>query len=270
MEASHLRHVADICATTRGDYDEAEIALRQAILGWRAMGAVACRGRPDPAGARMCVHSTGQTQEADAWFDTGHRGRRTPAQRPDPRLGLQPPRCRPQTPRGDSTRPSTATAPRSRLYVDRGVPAGLSLSLASLGYISECRGDVGARGRDIIVAALARGAAMPTTSGRKPWRSRVSRVWRRRSVTTMASAATWVRPRRCGGSTGGALVPAERADVERALERVSDGVVMKAAFAAGRGDPSAVIAAARDSRARRSSNEVRRMQASVRARSNLS
>ena len=46
-------------------------------------------------------------------------------------------------------------------------------------------------------------------------------------------------------ATGGALVRAERVDVERVLDRVRDGEVMSAAFATGRADPNAVIASAR-------------------------
>ncbi len=45
-------------------------------------------------------------------------------------------------------------------------------------------------------------------------------------------------------ATGGALVGAERVDVERALDRVDDHAVMDAAFAVGRADPTAVITAA--------------------------
>ena len=46
-------------------------------------------------------------------------------------------------------------------------------------------------------------------------------------------------------ATGGALVRAERVDVERVLDRVGDRAVMSAAFATGRTDPTSVIAGTR-------------------------
>ena len=62
-----LRHVADI-ATTRGNYDEAELALQQAILGWHAVGAVAVSSGLTLRLANVYALE-GRTQEADAWFD---------------------------------------------------------------------------------------------------------------------------------------------------------------------------------------------------------
>jgi hypothetical protein len=49
-------------------------------------------------------------------------------------------------------------------------------------------------------------------------------------------------------ATGGPVVEAERADIERALERVGDHAVREAAFVAGGTDPQAAVAAARATR----------------------
>ena len=138
-----LRHVADI-ATTRGNYDEAELALQQAILGWRAVGAVAVSSGLTVRLANVYALE-GRTQEADAWFDEAIAD--AERQRNVPTLALA------YNLRGIALRRRGLLDEAERchraalaLYVDRGAPAGLSLSLASLGYISELRGDVrGAR-----------------------------------------------------------------------------------------------------------------------------
>ena len=133
-----LRHVADI-ATTRGNYDEAELALQQAILGWHAVGAVAVSSGLTVRLANVYALE-GRTQEADAWFDEAIAD--AERQRYVPTLALA------YNLRGITLRRRGLLDEAERchrdalaLYVDRGAPAGLSLSLASLGYIAELRGD---------------------------------------------------------------------------------------------------------------------------------
>ena len=129
-----LRHVADI-ATTRGNYDEAELALQQAILGWHAVGAVAVSSGLTLRLANVYALE-GRTQEADAWFDEAIAD--AERQRYVPTLALA------YNLRGIALRRRGRLDEAERchrdalaLCVDRGAPAGLSLSLASLGYICE-------------------------------------------------------------------------------------------------------------------------------------
>ena len=133
-----LRHVADI-ATTRGNYDEAELALQQAILGWHAVGAVAVSSALTLRLANVYALQ-GRNQEADAWFDEAIAD--AERQRYVPTLALA------YNLRGIALRRREQLDEAERchraalaLCVDRGAPAGLSLSLASLGYIFELRGD---------------------------------------------------------------------------------------------------------------------------------
>jgi hypothetical protein len=129
------------------------------------------------------------------------------------------------------------------LCVDRGAPAGLSLGLASLGSIFECRGDVtGAEQHQLasLDAACdaedlrAQALALEGLAGV------ASLLGDDEGIGRYLGAAAVLRE-----ATGGALVRAERADVERVLGRVGDAAVMSAAFATGRADPDAVIASAR-------------------------
>ena len=128
------------------------------------------------------------------------------------------------------------------LCVDRGAPAGLSLTLASLGYISERRGDVTGAGQHHL-------ASLDAACNAEDLRAQALALEGLAGVASLLGddegigrylgAAAVLRE-----ATGGALVRAERGDVERALDRVGDGAVMSAAFATGHADPKAVIAAA--------------------------
>ncbi len=123
------------------------------------------------------------------------------------------------------------------LCVDRGAPAGLSLSLASLGYIAELpRRRHGAEQHHLasLDAACDADDASGPGAGARGSRGRGVAA----AVTTKVSAATSVRPRSLREATGGALVEAERVDIERALDRVGDRAVMDAAFAAGHTRPA--------------------------------
>ncbi len=64
----------------------------------------------------------GRTDEADAWFDGGDRGRRAPALRADTCPGVQPARRRTATSRPTRRSRATATAPRSRSPSIAGCP----------------------------------------------------------------------------------------------------------------------------------------------------
>ena len=138
-----LRHVADI-ATTRGNYDEAELALQQAILGWRAVGAAAVSSGLTLRLANVYALE-GRTQEADAWFDEAIADAE--------RQGYVPTLALAYNLRGVALRRRERLDEAEHyhlaalsLCVDRGAPAGLSLSFASLGYICERRRDAtGAR-----------------------------------------------------------------------------------------------------------------------------
>ena len=86
------------------------------------------------------MHSQGRTEEADAWFDEAIAD--AERQRYVPTLALA------YNLRGVTLRRRGRLDEAERchrdalaLYVDRAAPAGLSLSLASLGYIAELRGD---------------------------------------------------------------------------------------------------------------------------------
>ncbi len=235
-----LRHVADIAAT-RGNYDEAELALRQAILGWHAVGAAAVSSGLTVRLAHVYALE-GRTQEADAWFDTAIAD--ADRQRNVPTLALA------HNLRGVALRRRERLDEAERchraalaLYVDRGAPAGLSLSLASLGYIFERRGDVAGAGQHHLASldaacdandVRAQALALEGLAGV------ASLLGDDEGIGRYLGAAAALRE-----ATGGALVRAERVDVERALDRVGDHAAMGAAFATGRTDPTSVIADAR-------------------------
>jgi predicted ATPase/DNA-binding SARP family transcriptional activator len=235
-----LREVANI-ATTRGDYDEAELALQQAIEGWRAAGAVAVTSGLTVRLANVYALE-GRTEDADAWFEEAtadaERRRNVPALALAYNLrGVE---LRRRERLDDAERCHRAAI---ALYVDRGAPAGLSLSLASLGYICELRGDVtGARrhhsasldaacdANDLRAQAL----ALEGLAGV------ASLLGDDDGVGRYLGAAAALRD-----ATGGPLAPAERTDVERAAARVGDRAVMRGAFATGRTDPTSVVAGTR-------------------------
>jgi hypothetical protein len=129
------------------------------------------------------------------------------------------------------------------LYVERGAPIGRSSSLGSLGYLAELRGD-GPGAREHHLAGL--DAACDANDGRaqalalEGLAGVASMSGDDEGVGRYLGAAAVLRE-----TTGGALVRAERADVERALHRVGDEAVMRASFASGRAEPAAVIAGAR-------------------------
>jgi len=235
-----LRHVADI-ATTRGNYDEAEQALQQAIQGWHGVGAVA---RPRGLTLRLANVSAlqGRTQEADAWFDEAIAD--AERQRYVPTLVLA------YNLRGVALRRRERLDEAERchrdalaLCVDRGAPAGLSLSLASLGYIDERRGDATGAAQHHLASLdaacdandlRAQALALEGLAGV------ASLLGDDEGIGRYLGAAAALRE-----AAGGALVRAERVDVERVLDSVGDRAVMSVAFATGRSDPASVIAGAR-------------------------
>jgi tetratricopeptide (TPR) repeat protein len=247
-----LRHVADI-ETTRGNYTEAELALQQAIVGWHAVGAVAVSSALTLRLAN--VHAlAGRTEEADALFDEAIAD--AERQRYVPTLALA------YNLRGVTLRRRGMLDEAERyhqaaasLCIDRGAPAGLSLSLASLGYVAECRGDMtGAEQHHLasLDAACdandvrAQAMALEGLAGVASLRGDDEGIGR------YLGAASVLRE-----ATGGALVRAERIDIERALGRVVDHVVMDAAFAAGCTDPPSVITNTRATT--RTSQQARRV-----------
>ena len=235
-----LRHVADI-ATTRGNYDEAELALRQAILGWHAVGAVAVSSGLTLRLANVYALE-GRTPEADAWFDEAIAD--AERQRNVPTLALAYNlRGVALRRRGRLDEAEQCHRAALALYEDRGAPVGLSLSLASLGYVFEHRGDAtGARQHHL--------AGLDAACGANDLRAQALALEGLAGVASLLGddegigrylgAAAALRE-----ATGGPVVGAERVDIERALERVGDHAVMAAAFATGRGDPTSVIAGTR-------------------------
>ena len=232
-----LRHVADI-ATTRGNYDEAERALQQAILGWYAVGAPAVSSALTLRLANVYALE-GRTEAADGLFDEAIAD--AERQRYVPTLALA------YNLRGVALRRRERLDEAERyhraalaLYVDRAAPAGLSLSLASLGYIAELRGDeAGAQQHHLASLDAASDAgdkraaalALEGLAGVASLRGDDDEVGR------YLGAAAALRE-----ATGGPLDVAERVEIERALERVGDHAAMDAAFTAGRMDPDAVVA----------------------------
>jgi predicted ATPase len=235
-----LRHVSDI-ATTRGDYEEAEDALRQAILGWHAVGAVAVSSALTLRLANVYALE-GRTNEADALFDEAIAD--AERQRYVPTLALA------YNLRGITLRRRGLLDEAERyhrdalaLCIDRGAPAGLSLSFASLGYLFERRGDVmdaEQHHRASLDAACDAGDLRAQALALEGLAGVASLLGDDEGIGHYLGAAAVLRE-----ATGGALVRAERVDVERVLGRVGDGEVMSAAFTTGRADPKAVVAGAR-------------------------
>jgi hypothetical protein len=125
------------------------------------------------------------------------------------------------------------------LYENRSADAGLSLTLASLGYIAELRGDAQAAAArhhaslDEAVAVAdpdAQALALEGLAG--------VAALERDDVTTglVLGAAGALRER-----GGGPLLAAERLDVDRALDRVENHDAFDSAYARGVADPQAVI-----------------------------
>jgi tetratricopeptide (TPR) repeat protein len=234
------RHISDI-ETARGNYDGAERALEQAIQGWHAVGAVAVSSALTLRLAN--VHAlAGRTQEADTLFNQAIAD--AERQRYAPTLALAYNlygiTLRRRGLLDDAEQYHQAALSLCR---DRGSPAGLSLSFASLGYLSECRGDaISAEQHHLAGLDAARDAndvraqalALEGLAGVASLRGDDEGVGR------FLGAAAVLRE-----ATGGTLVRAERADVERALEHVGNHVVMDAGYAAGRTDPTSVIASTR-------------------------
>ncbi|HEX5588256.1 MAG TPA: BTAD domain-containing putative transcriptional regulator [Acidimicrobiia bacterium] len=235
-----LRHVADI-TTARGDYREAEHALEQAVLGWHAVGANAM-----PRGLTLRLANVyaleGRDDEADAVFDDAIAD--AERQRYVPTLALA------YNLRGVALRRRNRLDEAERLHraalqlsVDRGATAGLSLSHASLGYIAELR-------RDVTNAARQHRASLDAACDANDVRAQALALEGLAGVASLLGddegigrylgAAEVLRE-----TAGGALVRAERHDVERALARVDDQAAMRRAFTEGCADPASVIAGAR-------------------------
>ena len=133
-----LRHIADI-ATVRGRYDDAERALRAAIEGLHSVGAVGIATGLTARLGHVCALQ-GDDEEADVWFERAVTA--AERQRYVPTLALV------HNLRGIALRRrgrlDDAEASHQHaltLYRDRGAHTGVSLTLASLGYLAELRGD---------------------------------------------------------------------------------------------------------------------------------
>ena len=133
-----LRHIADI-ATVRGRYDDAERALRAAIAGLHSVGAVGIATGLTARLGHVCALQ-GDDDEADVWFERAVTA--AERQRYVPTLALV------HNLRGIALRRrgrlDDAEASHQHaltLYRDRGAHTGVSLTLASLGYLAELRGD---------------------------------------------------------------------------------------------------------------------------------
>jgi predicted ATPase/DNA-binding SARP family transcriptional activator len=235
-----LRHVADI-AMARGHYDEAEVALQQAIDGMRAVGAT---GVSSGLTARLAyVYALqGRLDEGDRWFEEAIAS--AARQHYVPTLALA------YTLRGITLRRRGLLDEAEQchrdalsLYVDRGAPAGLSLGFAALGYIAELRGDdAGAEQHHLagLDAASNCGDERAAALALEGLAGVASLRGDDDDVGRYLGAAAALRD-----ATGGPLNEAERVDVERALARVADRAAMEAAFAEGRADPHAIVAATR-------------------------
>ncbi len=231
-----LQHVAVLTAV-RGRYDQAEVALRQAISGLNAVGAT---GLSSSLTARLAYINAlqGRLDEADT------RSREALAdaeeQRYVPTLALA------YNLRGITLRRRGLLDEAEQchwdalaLYADRAAPVGRSLSLASLGYIAELRGDDAAAEQHHVASldaardagdVRAQALALEGLAGVASLRGDDG------SLGRFLGAAAALRE-----ATGGPVVEAERADIERALERVGDQAVMDAAFAAARHEPQTAI-----------------------------
>jgi len=242
-QALALRHVADI-ATMRGHYGEAELALQQAIEGWHVAGAVAVSSTLTLRLAYVYALE-GRTEEADASFDEAIAD--AERQRYVPTLALA------YNLRGITLRRRGLLDEAERrhrdalaLCVNRGAPAGLSLSLASLGYVCELSGDpTGAAQHHLASLDAACDANDPRAQALalEGLAGVASLVGDDEGSGRFLGAAEVLRER-----VGAALVRAERVDVERVLDRVRDHAVMEAAFVAGHRDPHAAVASARAER----------------------
>ena len=180
------------------------------------------------------MHSRARPEEGDAWFDAaiGDAER----QRNVPTLALA------YNLRGITLRRRGRLDEAERchraalaLYVERGAPAGLSLSLASLGYIFELRGDVtGARQHHLagLDAACDANDVRAQALALEGLAGVASRLGDDAGIGRYLGAAAALRE-----ATGGPLAQAERADVERALDLVGDRAIMSAGFTTGRAGP---------------------------------
>jgi predicted ATPase/DNA-binding SARP family transcriptional activator len=238
-----LRHVADMAAV-RGDYDHAELALRPAIAGLHAVGAT---GMSSGLTARLAyIYALqGRLDEADTWFEEALVA--AERQRYVPTLALAY-NLRGITLRRRDRLDESEQCHRDAvaLYVERAAPAGLSLSLASLGYLAELRGDdVGAEQHHLasLDAAGDAGDARAEALALEGLAGVASLRGDDEGLGRFLGAAAVLR-----AATGGPVAAAERTDIERALARVGDHAAMEAAFAIGRADPQAVVADARATR----------------------
>jgi predicted ATPase len=236
-----LRNLADV-ATTKGRYIEAISALRDAISGLRAVGAV---GVSSGLTARLAyLHALqGDDDEAEVWFEQALAD--AEKQRYVPTFALT------YNLRGIAWRRQERYDEAEQchrralaLYYERGAHAGVSLTLASLGYLAELRGDVvtaEAHHRASLDAACeaedprAQALALEGLAGVASLRGDDETVGR------LLGAANALRE-----ATGGPLVSVEYDDVARAVGRVSRPEAMTAGYTVAARDPAAVIAAVRD------------------------
>jgi tetratricopeptide (TPR) repeat protein len=235
-----LRHLADI-ARTRGRYDEAERALRDAAAGLQSVGVVGIATGVTARLAYVCALQ-GNDAEADVWFERALEA--ADRQRYVPTLALA------HNLWGIALRRrgKLDAAERCHLTVlalceDRSADAGLDLALASLGYIAELRGDAATaavRHRAGLDAASDVGEPNAQALALEGLAGVASLEGDDATVGLMLGAADALRDR-----GGGPLVAAERLDVDRALSRVADRDAYDTAYARGRADPQAALGAAR-------------------------
>jgi tetratricopeptide (TPR) repeat protein len=250
------RQLADILVW-RGAYDEAILALCQALSGLMAMGAV---GMASAFTAQLGYVSSlqGRFEEADAWLAEALT--RAEQQQDLPMLALA------YNTRGLSLRRRNllddAEESHRRalaLYHERRSPLGVASSLAALGYIAEQRHDAVAAGRHHLAGLdaaseidnrRAQALALEGLAGVASLNNDAE------AVGTFLGAAAALRESTAGmvfgagypllEATGGRLSSAERTDVDRAIARLDDIAAMDAAFAEGQRDSEAVLAAARN------------------------
>jgi predicted ATPase/DNA-binding SARP family transcriptional activator len=231
-----LRHVGDV-AMLRGRYDEAMSALQRAVSGLLAVGAATLTGSHS---ARLGYLSAlrDDSEGADRWHARAlaaaeqHRHVPVLALTYDMR-GLVLRR------RGCLDDAEACHHVALTLYDERGVAVGRALSLVSLGYIAELRGDGvdaeqhhragfeaarAAREQRIQALALEGLAGAASLHGDA------------HTTGIMLGAADALRE-----ATGGPLPPAERIDVDRAIARVDEHTALEAARAAARADPGPVL-----------------------------
>jgi tetratricopeptide (TPR) repeat protein len=231
-----LRHLADI-ARARGRYDEAERALRDAATGLQSVGVV---GIATGVTARLGYVRAlqGHHDEAEEWF--GRALVAADRQRYVPTLALA------HNLRGIALRRRGRLDDAERchlearaLYEDRRADAGLSLSLASLGYVAELRGNTAAATvhhhesldeAGAVSDPAAQALALEGLAGVASLEGDDAETGR------LLGAADALRER-----SGGSLVAAERVDVDRALARVRDRQSYDTAYADGHADPAAAV-----------------------------